>query len=120
MNERGINPSEVLRSVSVRNDVPDNAAYHTRQYEQPTYLADMQEGISSEEEAYPDNRAKPLRPIEIEPISSGFLVRVGCQRIAIETPDKLIYMLTKYLTDPTKFESEWYSKDVINRLDNIK
>ena len=53
-------------------------------------------------------------------LSSGFLVNVGCQRIAIETPDKLIYMLTKYLTDPTKFESEWYSKDVINKLDNIK
>jgi len=112
MDERGINPSEVLRSVSVRNDVPNN----TRQYESPDEIVDE----SVDGEGYPDNRAKPLRPIEIEPISSGFLVRVGCQRIAIETPDKLIYMLTKYLTDPTKFETEWYSKDVINRLDNIK
>jgi hypothetical protein len=79
--------------------------------------------ISGEEPTYADNTVsnnKSLRKIEIEPISSGFLVNVGCQRIAIETPDKLIYMLTKYLTDPTKFESEWYSKDVINKLDNIK
>jgi 3-hydroxy-3-methylglutaryl CoA synthase len=112
MNEQNNNPSQLLRSVSVRSNVPDD----TRQYGSPDEMVDE----SVDREGYIDNTAKSLRSIEIDPLSSGFLVRVGCQSIAIETPDKLIYTLTKYLTDPTKFESEWYSKDVINKLDNIK
>jgi hypothetical protein len=107
MEEQNINPSQLLRSVSVRNNVP---------YESPDEIIDE----STDREEYIDDTTKSLRTIKIDPLNSGFLVNVGCQSIAIETLDKLIYMLTKYLTDPTKFESEWYSKDVINRLDNIK
>ena len=119
MEERGFNYNKAV----MQSGMPTNNV--NREYAAVGY-SDAELGISGDEvgvsgdEAYPDNNPKSLRSIEIDPLSSGFLVRVGCQRIAIETPDKLIYMLTKYLTDPTKFEKEWYSKDVINKLDNIK
>ena len=106
---RGIAASSPIGNIPVRRT-------------QSPYIGSSDREEISGEEPVDDtvSNNKSLRKIEIEPISSGFLVNVGCQRIAIETPDKLIYMLTKYLTDPTKFESEWYSKDVINKLDNIK
>jgi len=61
-----------------------------------------------------------LRGISINPLSSGYMVKVGCQSVAVESTEKLIDMLNKYLTDPDDFERKWYSNNVINRLDNIK
>jgi hypothetical protein len=103
MEEENFKFSNLLSSIPVRNDVP-----HESPHESPDESPDE------------EHETKSLRSITIKPLNSGFLVKVGCQDIAIETSDKLIYMLTKYLTNPTKFESEWYSKDVINKLDNIK
>lgn len=60
-----------------------------------------------------------LRDVKITPLSSGFLVKVGCQSVAVETPEKLLAALSKYYEDPSEFERKWYSKAVINRLDNI-
>ncbi len=60
-----------------------------------------------------------LRDVSINPLSSGYLVKVGCQTVAVETTEKLVDMLNKYLTNPHEFERKWYSKDVRNRLENI-
>lgn len=60
-----------------------------------------------------------LREINISPLNSGFMVRVGCQTVAVEKSETLITMLTKYLNNPSEFEKKWYSKNVINRLENI-
>jgi hypothetical protein len=60
-----------------------------------------------------------VRGISIKPLSSGYMVNVGCQSVAVETTERLIDMLNKYLTDPADFERKWYSKNVRNRLENI-
>jgi len=75
-------------------------------------------GTPTEPEAVPAS-SNDLRGISINPLSSGYMVKVGCQSVAVETTEKLIDMLNKYLTDPVDFERKWYSKTVRNRLDNI-
>jgi len=60
-----------------------------------------------------------VRGVSINPLSSGYMVKVGCQSVAVESTERLIDMLNKYLTDPREFERKWYSKDVRNRLENI-
>jgi hypothetical protein len=60
-----------------------------------------------------------VRGISINPLSSGYMVKVGCQSVAVESTERLIDMLNKYLSDPADFERKWYSKNVRNRLENI-
>lgn len=59
------------------------------------------------------------RQVKIERLSSGFIVTVGCQRVAIESTKKLTAMLAKYYENPRDFEKKWFSNDIVNRLDNI-
>ena len=79
---------------------------------------------AAEPEGYGDVIGTPsnfgsTRDVKITPLSSGFLVKVGCQSVAVETNERLVDMLGKYVNDPQGFESKWYSKDVRNRLENI-
>lgn len=55
----------------------------------------------------------PRRQINIEPLNYGFIVRVGCQTFAIETPDKLIEKLTGYLKDPSTVERKWQREHIL-------
>lgn len=48
-----------------------------------------------------------LREINIQPLNSGYLVRVGCQSVAVETTEKLVLALGSYLTNPNDFERDW-------------
>jgi hypothetical protein len=80
-----------------------------REPEMAEYAMDMGGAIST------DN----IRGISINPLSSGYMVKVGCQSVAVESTERLIDMLNKYLTDPADFERKWYSKNVRNRLENI-
>ncbi len=57
-----------------------------------------------------------LREINIKPLSSGFLVNVGCQSVAVETVETLVSNLTAYLNNPMGFEKAWYSKKTQNKL----
>jgi hypothetical protein len=66
-----------------------------------------------------DSSSTSLREVRISPLSSGFMVTVGCQSIAVETSEKLIAALASYLDNPAKFEKKWYSKPNRNRLENI-
>lgn len=66
------------------------------------------------------NISSDVRPINVEKLSSGFIVRVGCQTVAVETTKKLTTMIGKYYENPYEFEKQWYSKDVVNRLENIQ
>lgn len=93
------------------------------QQEQPVRVAepmDMEAGedtMALEEAVAPSSMS--LRDVKITPLSSGFLVKVGCQSVAVETPEKLLAALTKYYDNPSEFERKWYEKPVINRLENI-
>jgi hypothetical protein len=42
----------------------------------------------------------PGRQITIEPLNKGYVVKVGCQTVAIENKDRLIDLLTRYLRNP--------------------
>lgn len=50
-----------------------------------------------------------VRPISIEQLDYGYIVRVGCQNFAFETKHKLIDKLTEYLEDPKLVEKQWFS-----------
>lgn len=50
-----------------------------------------------------------LREIQIIPLNYGYNVRIGCQTVAVESIDKLITQLSKYLRDPQAFEKVWMS-----------
>lgn len=52
----------------------------------------------------------PRRSIIIDQKDFGYLVTVGCQHLAIETPEKLIKNLKAYLDDPAAFENAWAKK----------
>jgi hypothetical protein len=54
-----------------------------------------------------------IRQINIEPLNYGFMVRIGCQTFAIETPDKLIEKLTGYLKDPNTVEKKWQREHIL-------
>lgn len=60
-----------------------------------------------------------IRNVSIEPLNSGYLVRVGCQTAAVETTEKLVEVLGKYFNNPSQVEKEWFSKPNRNRLENI-
>jgi len=51
------------------------------------------------------NRVKQIR---IEQLDYGYSVRVGCQSFAIETVEKLMTALDKYLANPDTVERAWY------------
>ena len=53
-----------------------------------------------------DERSNP-REIHIEPLNYGYLVTVGCQKMAIETPEKLSKKLLHYLKNVNAVENEF-------------
>ena len=56
------------------------------------------------------NRA---RPICIEELDYGYLVKVGCQTVVIEKTEKLIKVLSQYLTDPQATEKLYHMRKLL-------
>lgn len=50
-----------------------------------------------------------LREVQITPLDTGFIVKVGCQSVAISSKAKLIEELTKYYINPSETESRYNS-----------
>jgi hypothetical protein len=73
----------------------------------------LMENPCCEERPQQEEVEYPIRGINIEPLNYGFIVRVGCQSFAIETPDKLIEKLTGYLKDPKKTETKWQREHIL-------
>lgn len=53
-----------------------------------------------------------IRPINIEEVNRGYIVRVGCHTFAISSKVELITKLTEYINEPAKTEKKWYSGDL--------
>lgn len=53
------------------------------------------------------SRGEKPREINITALDYGYLVRVGCNSIAVETTEKLLHNLTLYIQDPNKYEREF-------------
>lgn len=48
-----------------------------------------------------------IRQIQIEALDYGFIVRCGCQTLAIEDKGTLIAKLTEYISDPVATEAKY-------------
>lgn len=49
-----------------------------------------------------------IREINIQPLDTGFVVRVGCQSLAITNKKQLLEELTKYFDNPRETEKRYY------------
>ena len=57
--------------------------------------------------------ATQAREINIRPLNHGYVVNIGCQTFAIESVDKLVSNLEKYLNSPIETEKEWFSGNLL-------
>jgi len=78
---------------------------------QVNYNGNTTEGLSEVTGRIPQpDYPKPLntiRPITIEQLNHGYVVKVGCQTFAIESATHLISKLEAYITNPAKTEQKW-------------
>ena len=56
----------------------------------------------------PANR--PARSILIDTVLNGFLITVGCKTVVFETKEKMLYELSRYLSNPAEVEKEYLEK----------
>lgn len=55
-----------------------------------------------------DSSENKIRQINIEEVSRGYIVRVGCQTYAIETAEQLVSKLSAYIKEPKRVEKLWF------------
>lgn len=66
-----------------------------------------------EEQLEPMTNDNHIRPINIEQLDYGYIIRVGCQRFAVETHEKVINALNEYMTNPDETQRKWFSGEKI-------
>jgi hypothetical protein len=54
-----------------------------------------------------------VKNIQVEPLNSGYVLSVGCQRVAIQTLETLIDNIKRYLEDPQGVEKAWNEKTYV-------
>tara|TARA_R110000782_G_scaffold21299_1_gene57311 strand:- start:13087 stop:13416 length:330 start_codon:yes stop_codon:yes gene_type:complete len=105
--------------ISLRNKL-FGELQDTNEYNGPTAVQENNEGNEysgpTDQEVEESNESSGLREIIIKPLDSGYLVKVGCQTLAVETTKQLITSLSDYLTNPRLFESEWNRNKNRNKL----
>ena len=67
---------------------------------------EMQDECAMEEQCAPT--PSKARNVEIKQLDHGYLVTVGCQQVAIESVEKLIVSLERYLKNPDAATQEYY------------
>jgi hypothetical protein len=85
-----------MDEVGVKSNISD------RLVEMPQFPQTSQDPYLSKES---------IRNISIEPLDSGYLVRVGCQSIAVETKEKLLLNLTSYINNPGTYEDIYFKNN---------
>lgn len=55
------------------------------------------------------NTSDLRQTVMIDPVDHGFIVSVGCKRIAIEDPDKVCKLLSLFLKDPKNTTKQFLS-----------
>lgn len=50
-----------------------------------------------------------MREVRITKLNYGYIVTVGCQKFAIETPETVVEKLGEYLKDPLATEKKWFN-----------
>jgi hypothetical protein len=67
-------------------------------------------------EVQAESPSNHLREVNIKPLDSGYLVKVGCQSVAVETTEALVKALNDYLTRPEAFERAWFKNKNRSKL----
>ena len=67
-------------------------------------------------EPQPESPSNYLREVNIKPLDSGYLVKVGCQSVAVETTETLLKALSDYLNNPDSFERTWFKNKNRSKL----
>lgn len=49
-----------------------------------------------------------IRPINIEEVNRGYIVRIGCHTFAFSTKAELTTHLVGYINEPEKTEEKWF------------
>ena len=75
--------------------------------EQPLSAANAPDQDYRERPVHPEE-IKPRREITIIMLHHGYQVRVDCHQFAVESQEKLITLLDKYLSDPLAVERAGY------------
>jgi len=57
-------------------------------------------------------RKPKAREILITEVDHGYIIKIGCQTLALETQTSLFLNLKKYLEDPQGIEQRWMSNDL--------
>jgi hypothetical protein len=55
-----------------------------------------------------------IRDVVIKQLDHGYIVKVGCQSFAIETPERITTALGDYLKDPSNTENNWFAGKFLN------
>jgi len=63
--------------------------------------------MCEQEQPILDEPATKMYGILIEPLDYGFTVKIGCQKFAIETKERLIEKLSQYINNPKDVEKKW-------------
>ena len=66
--------------------------------------------VASECDCAAEPASSNTHKIFIESVDYGYIVKVGCQRFAVETSEKLIKNLEAYLKNPTATERQWFKE----------
>lgn len=77
-------------------------------YPQATNGHDCQAGIlcdPSPNRQDPDNK---IRCVQLNQLSSGYVVNVGCQSFAFSTKEEMMAKLTEYINAPADTEKKWF------------
>lgn len=56
-----------------------------------------------------NNSIQGLRNINIQPLSRGYVLTVGCQSVAISTKEQLKAVLNAYIDNPKQVEEDYYA-----------
>jgi hypothetical protein len=55
-----------------------------------------------------------INDLVIKQMDLGYLVKVGCQTLCLETKERLIQLFTDYVNDPAKTMDKFYKNELLN------
>jgi hypothetical protein len=89
-----------------------------KDYQMPEERVPQQEQVGSLGDIptpFVDNSNTELyRPIEIRPLSRGFVVCIGCQQIAFTSKVDMLEHITEYYKTPKQVEKAYRERQILN------
>lgn len=67
----------------------------------------------SQDYPQPTTSNSELRSINVQPLSRGYVLNVGCQSIAVSNKDSLKQLLNMYIDNPQQTEDDYYAGKIL-------